>query len=407
LKPLRILFISGYLPSLIRVRPYNFLKYLAQHGHQITLLALEPHGEDRSGLATLQQWCQTVQVVPHARWRPFWNALKALPSRLPLQAAYSQSPDMNTAIKLLLSRNQFDVVHVEHLRGAELSQAVDGLPVVFDSVDSITLLFERVLAAGPTLKSKLLAQLDLGRTRHYEARLLNQFQRVLVTSPLDKEALVNITTSTPNNHERIVVLPNGVDLDYFVPLDMVRDPATIIFTGKMSYHANIAAALDLANKVMPLVWQKEATAQLVIAGKDPSAELRALASDSRITITGTVPDLRPYLAQATVAVTPIRYGVGIQNKVLEAMAMATPVVSTPQAVSALQSKNEVDVLVAESPEAMAKAILRLLNDTTLSTQIGQAGRHYVETYHDWNVAAQRLANIYCDVANLPHISAHI
>lgn len=393
-KPLNILFISGYLPSLIRVRPYNFIKYLASHGHKITLVALEPSGEERSGLAELQQWCQAVHVVPFPKWRPLWNALLALPSRTPLQAAYSRSPQMARLLQQLQAEAQFDVAHVEHLRGAELSRAVDKLPIVFDSVDSITLLFERVLAAGPTLKSRLLAQLDLARTRHYEGRLLNQFERVLVTSPLDKEALVKISTAPTTDHDQIIVMPNGVDLDYFKPLDKVREPNTVIFTGKMSYHANIAAALDLAHKVMPIVWQTDATARLVIAGKDPSPELQALADDPRIDVTGTVPDLRPYLTQATVAVTPIRYGVGIQNKVLEAMAMATPVVSSPQAVSALQAHPNQHVLVAETPSDMAAAILNLFEQPELCQQIGQAGREYVESYHDWNVAAQKLAGLY-------------
>lgn len=398
---LRILFITGYLPSLIRVRPYNFLKYLAQHGHQITLLALEPAGEDRSGLADLTHWCHEVYTVPLPRWRPFWNALTVLPSRTPLQAAYSRSPEMADLIRQLQAKQTFDVVHVEHLRGAELCHAVEELPIVFDSVDSITLLFDRVLAAGPNLKSRFLAWLDLARTRHYEGRLLERFDRVLVTSPLDRQALVDISPSA--EHDRLVVLPNGVDLDYFQPLATEREASTIIFTGKMSYHANIAAALDLATKVMPLVWQQSPTARLVIAGKDPAPELQALASDSRIDVTGTVPDLRPYLAQATVAVTPIRYGVGIQNKVLEAMAMATPVVSSPQAVSALQLQDGQDVLVAEKPPAMAEAIRRLINEPDLRQQVGQAGRRYVEQHHDWHLAAQRLTEIYQEVAShKPH-----
>jgi glycosyltransferase involved in cell wall biosynthesis len=302
---------------------------------------------------------------------------------------------MAALIRQIQAEQEFDVVHVEHLRGAELGRVVDGLPVVFDSVDSITLLFERVLEAGPNLKSRFLAWLDLARTRHYEGRLQDYFDRVLVTSPLDREALDRIATS--KNNDRLVVLPNGVDLDYFKPFDTTREPSTVIFTGKMSYHANIAAAMDLATQVMPLVWQKYPSARLVVAGKDPAAELRSLASDSRIEITGTVPDLRPYLAQATVAVTPIRYGVGIQNKVLEAMAMAIPVVSSPQAVSALQLTQEQDVLVAENPAKMAEAIIHLFTDESLQQQIGQAGRHYVETHHDWNVVARRLATVYREV----------
>ncbi len=395
-KPLRVLFISPYLPSLIRVRPYNLIKALAQRGHQITLLALEPPGEDTGGLDSLRAWCRRVQTVPLPRWRTLWNGLRVLPGQTPFQAAYSWSPEMTALIRQTQAEETFDVVHVEHLRGAELSRAVNGVPTVFDSVDSITLLFERARHSGPTWRSRLLARLDLARTRRYEGRLLERYSRVLVTSPQDREALAELSTGQDVDG-RLVVLPNGVDLDYFAPLDVSRDPATLVFSGKMSYHANVAAALDLATQVMPHVWRQLPDARLTIVGKDPTAELLALASDPRITVTGTVPDLRPYLARATVAVSPMRYGVGIQNKVLEAMAMATPVVSTPQAITALQAQPGRDLLVADTPQALAEAVVALLTDGTLRHRVGQAGRRYVETHHNWSVAAEKLEALYREV----------
>jgi glycosyltransferase involved in cell wall biosynthesis len=165
----------------------------------------------------------------------------------------------------------------------------------------------------------------------------------------------------------------------------------------MSYHANIAAALDLAGQVMPRVWAHRPDARLIIAGKDPSPELLALTADPRISVTGTVPDLRPYLAQATVSVSPIRYSVGIQNKLLEAMAMATPVVSTPQATAALQAEPGRDLLVADTPQAIAEVVITLLADDTLRQQIGRGGRRYVETYHNWSTAAEKLEGVYREV----------
>lgn len=397
---LNILFITPYIPSLIRVRPYNFIKFLAEQNHKITLLALIPPKEDTGSLTTLQQWCQQIHTVPLPQWRTLWNGIQAIPSSTPFQAAYSRSPHMATLIQQIVAVEKFDVAHIEHLRGAELGWNLNGLPVVFDSVDSITLLFERVQQAGPTWRSRLLAQLDLTRTRRYEGDFLTRFQRVLVTSPHDKEALAQLGNGA--NHQRLIVVPNGVDLDYFKPLNLSREPATLVFSGKMSYHANVAAALDLATQVMPLVWQQLPQARLVIAGKDPSPALLALTADSRIAVTGTVPDLRPYLAQASAAISPMRYGVGIQNKVLEAMAMATPVISTPQAVSALQIQAGQEALVAETPEDMAQAVITLLTNQALGQKLGQAGRHYVETCHDWRVIAAQLETIYQAVISEIH-----
>jgi glycosyltransferase involved in cell wall biosynthesis len=395
MKQPRILFVSPYLPSLIRVRPYNLIRALAERGHQITLLALEPPGDDTSGLDSLRGWCRSVQTVPLARWRTLWNGLYALPGQTPFQAAYSRSPQMSALIQRTLAETDFDVVHVEHLRGAELSRAVNGIPIVFDSVDSIALLFEQVRQSGPTWRSRLMAGLDLARTRRFESHLLERYARVLVTSLQDGESLLRLSTR-PDLGNRLVVLPNGVDLDYFRPQDVSREPATLIFTGKMSYHANLAAALDLTSQVMPHVWAHRSDARLIIAGKDPPRELLAQTAAPRITVTGTVPDLRPYLARATVAVSPIRYGAGIQNKLLEAMAMATPVVSTPQATAALQVRPGRDLLVADTPQACAEAVLTLLADEGLCWRVSQAGRRYVETHHDWNMAAGKLEAVYRD-----------
>jgi len=395
MKQLRILFVSPYLPSQIRVRPYNLIRALAERGHQITLLALEPPGDDTSGLDSLRGWCRSVQTVPLARWRTLWNGLCALPGQTPFQAAYSRSPQMSALIQRTLDETDFDVVHVEHLRGAELSQAVNGIPVVFDSVDSITLLFEQARQSGPTWRSRLMAGLDLARTRRFEGHLLERYARVLVTSPQDGEALLDLSTGQDPDG-RLVVLPNGVDLDYFRPQDVSREPATLVFTGKMSYHANLAAALDLANQVMPHVWAHRSETRLIIAGKDAPGELLASTTDPRITVTGTVPDLRPYLARATVAVSPIRYGAGIQNKLLEAMAMATSVVSTLQATAALQVRPGRDLLVADTLQACAEAVLTLLADEGLRQRVGQAGRRYVETHHDWDRIVGRLEGVYGD-----------
>ncbi len=390
---LRILFISPYLPSLIRVRPFNLIKHLSKQGHAVTLLALIPPGEDAGGLPELESWCAAVHTVGHPRWRTLWNGLLALPGQTPFQAAYSRSPQMAALIKNTLAGHAFDVAHVEHLRGAELSRPVVGLPVVFDSVDSIALLFERVAKDGPTLKSRLLARLDLRRTQRYEDQLSQKFARVLVTSPQDKAALTR-PAAAAGQHNRVTVLPNGVDLAYFAPLDVPRQPNQVIFSGKMSYHANVAAALDLATTIMPLVWQAVPDAYLVIAGKDPAPDLQQLDADRRIEVTGTVPDLRPYLAQAAVSVSPMRYGVGIQNKILEAMAMGTPVVTSPQTLTALQARAGQDLLTANSPQATAGAIISLLKDRALRRQIGQAGRTYVETHHNWQTIVANLTDIY-------------
>jgi sugar transferase (PEP-CTERM/EpsH1 system associated) len=387
---MNILFISPYIPSLIRVRPYNVLRALTARGHRVTLLALQPPSDANEPLDALREVCAAVHVVPHGRGRTLLNGLAALPGGTPLQAAYSRSADFARRAQEVLAAGQFDAAHVEHLRGALLADALDGLPVVFDSVDSIALLFEKVLKDAPTPKSRLLAALDLGRTRRFEGRLTARFAQVAVTSAADRAALVALGCDPA----RVTVIPNGVDLDYFQPQDVERDPLRLVFTGKMSYHANVAAVEDLANTIMPLVWKHQPDANLQIVGKDPAPVIQALGQHPNIHVTGYVPDMRPYLAQAAVAVSTVRYGVGIQNKVLEAMAMATPVVCSPQASSALTAQPGRDLLVGETPEAVAEHIVALLNAPAQRAALGAAGRRYVETEHTWDSAAARFEGLY-------------
>ena len=158
-----------------------------------------------------------------------------------------------------------------------------------------------------------------------------------MTSSEDRAALQELTARYGGADEvkLVEVLPNGVDLNYFAPQNLPRQGETIVFSGKMSYHANVASVLYLVHEIMPIVWRERPSVGLWVVGQSPTRAVQALARDERVKVTGFVPDLRPYLAQAAVAVSPIRYGVGIQNKVLEAMAMGTPVVTSPRACQAL------------------------------------------------------------------------
>lgn len=397
---MRILYITPYVPSLIRVRPYNLIKYLARRGHLVTVLSLQSNEQEERDAEELQSYCHRVETVRLTRKQSFWNCLKALPTMTPLQAAYCHSPAMQSLIRRVLEGEQFDIVHVEHLRGAHFGSAVAGVPKVYDSVDCISLLFEKAAHSAPSLPSRLVARLDLGRTRRYEGRLIGQYDQILVTSPQDREALSELDGryAEKGQEKKITVLPNGVDLEYFAFAHGDRAPETLVFSGKMSYHANVAAASHLAQEVMPLIWAQRPGVKLEIVGKSPPQAIRALAKDDRVHVTGFVPDLRPYLARATVSVSPMQYSVGIQNKVLEAMAVGTPVVTTPPTRTALLAREGEHFLIGESAQDFAAQVIRLLDDRVLAARISAAGRQYVEEHHDWNRLAGRLEEVYHQAA---------
>lgn len=396
--PLRVLFVAPYVPSPIRVRPYNLLRALAMRGHTIHLICPITSAADQAELAALKPFC-TGTAVPLNRADRVRAYLRCVPSALPLQAAHCLAPAFVEAVRTAMASGAYDVAHIEHLRAAEIAaQAAAGLacapPLVLDAVDSISLLFERAARRNPTLKTRAIALIDLARTRRYEAAYSRRFAQIALTSPEDAWAIATLrehygeTDGAP-----ITVVPNGVDLDYFHPTGAPREAATIVFSGKMSYHANAAAALYLLQEIMPLVWRAQPEAHVVIAGAGPGPALIAQ-RNARVEVTGAVPDLRPYLARAALAVAPLRYGVGVQNKVLEALAMGTPVVAARQSIVALGVQPGEELLVADTAAEYAAQILALLANPVQRADLSAAGRRYVERAHSWNTSALLLEACY-------------
>ena len=396
---MNILYIVPNPPSLVRVRPYNLVAHLQKRGHRITVATTWADRGERDDIERLRAQGLNVVAARLTKPRIGINLASALVSGKPLQAEYCWQPELGSLISRRIS--QFDVAHVEHLRGARYGLEIKSqIPVVWDSVDCITYLFEQASQHSQSVTSRIMTLMELGRTRKHEGWLVRQFDQVLVTSETDRQALDRL-----GNRPDINVLPNGVDLGYFTPTDEPRKANLLVFSGKMSYHANVTAALYLANQVMPIVWARRPEVRLVIAGSQPTSSVRKLAKayPTRVIVTGFLPDLRMPLRQASISIAPLLYGAGIQNKVLEAMACGTPVVASPLAISALRAHPEQDCLVAASPPAFADAILRLLADESLRECIGAAGRRYVETHHNWETIAAQLESIYA--RSIEHVRA--
>ena len=403
---MNILYITPYVPSRIRTRPYNLIQALVRLRHRVTLLTTAGTlPEEQAQAEELRSHGVDTEVFSVSLTRSLANCLRALPTREPFQAVYAYHPRMEERLGDLLRSKTFDIIHIEHLRASRLVRAVLGsssdgnrVPAAYDSVDSISLLFEQAAQAGAQWRSRLMTAIDLERTRRYEAQLLTRYDQVVVTSRRDREALETLAHQyLPKSIQPapVTVIANGVDLDYFRPQEgLARDEPTVVFTGKMSYHANITAALYFAQQVLPRIWTKAPEVRFQVVGKDPPEAVRRLAEDERVQVIGTVDDLRPYLAQAVVAVCPVLYAVGIQNKVLEAMAMGTPVVCTSAAFASLHAQAGKEVLVAHDPEEFAAHVLQICSNPSLAQRLATAGRRYVENHHNWENAAGRLIEVY-------------
>jgi sugar transferase (PEP-CTERM/EpsH1 system associated) len=385
----RILFVAPYVPSQIRVRPYQFVRELSEQ-HHVLVLAVGSAQHDGAAISELRDWGVEVEIVPlHAAAALKSSALAAFQGA-PLQSAVCQSPELRSCFRTVLSQQAFDVVHIEHLRAARLHEVVPRtIPRVYDSVDCISLLLERTLASSHSLKQRFISAVEVGRTRRFEARLIQGFDATVVTSLDDAHALERLAE---NAH--VDVIPNGVDLESFRPYVGPVDPATLVFSGKMSYHANASAVLHFVKDVLPLVRMTHPEVRLRVVGSNPPRSIKALERDPAISVTGHVADMRETLGGATVAISPMTVKVGIQNKVLEAMALGMPVVTSRLGAQGLDARPEQDMLVAEDSAGFARQIGRLLDDRALRGRLARAGRQYVETYHRWEVAGRRLEAVY-------------
>jgi glycosyltransferase involved in cell wall biosynthesis len=402
--PLRILFVAPYVPSPVRVRPYEVIRHLPRLGHRVTLVVVaDGHGDSPAPdtvPSELYAACDAVHVVPHPRWRAAANCLRALPTPEPLWAAYCRSPDMLRVVRDLAASGRFDVAHVEHLRAAFVAPALGGLPAVFDAVDCIADLQRQMKGFGGAA-ARFVAWEEWAKLRRYEPRAYARFDRIAVTTRHEAESLSGLAATAGVTLPPVTAIPNGVDLERFRPRpDVAPEPDTLVFSGKLSYRANDDAARFLLTDILPRVREKRPGARLLLVGAAPSPSLRALAARvGGVEVTRYVDDLGRELARARVAVCPLRIGVGIQNKALEAMAAGVPVVCTPLAGRALAGA---PVTVAEDAATLADVTAALLALPEAEWRdASRRARGYVEANHRWEDIALRFEALYRDALAEP------
>lgn len=399
-RALRVLYVTADPPSPIRRRSFELIRALRRAGHEVTVACLVEGEMQRSAVEELRVAGVSVVDVAIRRTDRLRSLARGFMAAEPLQKWYAWHPAMARRLEEVIrsaghAKKPFDVAHVEHLRALAYGLSLPTmLPVVWDSVDCISFLFEQAVNASAMRRSRWITRFELARTRREESRVQATLPEIVVCSPIDREALLRLADTSRARCARISVVPNCVDLAAFSPPDdiSVRRPDELVMTGKMSYHANETAALRFLSEVMPLVWQERPSARLVIAGASPTAAVQAAAARATgdVEVTGRVEQLAGPLRTASVAVAPVIYGAGTQYKVLEAMACATPVVASPVAVRALDVRPGRDLLVGEDPAGMARGILSLLAEPKRAADLGRAGRAFVAVHHDWDEAAGQL-----------------
>jgi polysaccharide biosynthesis protein PslH len=402
---MKIAFVVPYVPNPVRTRPYNLIVQLTRMGHEVDVFTVGTGDDDLADAESLKSKCRNVFYYKQPVWRSLLNSAIAVPSGKPLQSVYSLQNDLIGDLRDAFGNaggdRGYDIVHIEHLRGSEygafLKSHFPNLPVVWDSVDCISHLFRQAAGQSRSLFGRYVTRFELGRTQRAEEKLLSIYDHVLVTSDVDRIALLD-TVRNGKTPASISVLSNGVDHDHFKPNpEIPKEPEALIFSGKMSYHANISMVKYLVDEIMPLIWQHHPRVRLYVVGKDPSSEIKRTAANPLIQVTGTVKDIRPFLWRSTVAVVPLIYGAGVQNKILEAMAVGLPVVTTSKALVSLNVSPGKEVLIGDTAREFSAGVLNLLEKPELGRKIGEAGCVYVRQNHDWRRISQQLVQIYSRV----------
>lgn len=397
---MRILFVTPQVPSRIQARSFHLLKELSKE-HDIALVSLLMDQDELTLLKEIEPYCVSIDLVPHPKWQIYINRLRALPTRVPLHIASYRSTILIQCLKEVIQRQRIELIHAEV---ATLVPALNTLreeaqvPVVYDAVDCASWLLQQKLNTQHHPLKKLFTYSAWRRMRHFEQSALGQFEQIVIADASDRDRLGMLMGRLHN----IKVVRNCVDTDYFKPRRSKPDHSnTLVFCAHLDKCANAQAILHFCEHILPLIWQQRPETSLTIVGPNPPLAVRALEEDERITVTGYVPDVRPYLDRATVALAPLLVASSPQFNILEALAMETPVVTTPRCSRALGALHSQHLLVAESPQSYAEAVLTLLNYPFLARALGEHGRKFVIHHYNWASAAAVLNQLY---ATLPGIS---
>ncbi len=390
---MKILFLTSRFPYPPfrgdKLRVFNLIREMSKK-HEIVLATFaEP--EDGRYYADLLKYVKRIERVSFNKKSAYLNAGLGLFSKNPLQVRYYASKEMRQTVAKLMEEERPDVIHAHLIRMASYAEPYPEIPKVLDLCDSMTLNYERFLLYRRDLMS-LVYRLEKVRTKSYEGLIPLEFDVSLVISPHDRDFILSLCPDA-----ELEVVPNGVDFDYFKPVKAKKQENTIAFMGTMDYFPNVDAMKWFYQDVIPIIRRTIPKVKLNIAGGSPAPEIERLGNDPNVTVTGFVEDLRPIVGPATVFVCPIRAATGLNNKVIEAMAMGLPVVATPEACEGIDVEDGVNVLLAGDPMTFSERIIDLMQDSKRRDMIGRAGLKFVKSRFSWEAAGKILAKVYEDI----------
>jgi len=384
---MRILFLSQRVPYPPnrgdKIPSYHYVRHLARQ-HAVTVACLADGPGDLANVDGLRSVVRSVIAVPRSRLGSRLRALRALAGGRPLTVAYFDEPELHAHVRTRLDAGDYDAAVVFSSGMAQYVEAYPDLPRVLQFADLDSLKWRQYADAARPPR-RWVYRTEAERLLRYERRLAHTFAQSLVCAARELGDFRRLIPGVP-----VRCVPNGVDLDYFRPGREARAPNSLVFTGVMNYWPNVDGVTWFCHEVLPLVRERVPDVAFTICGSSPTRPVRALGRLPGVRVTGAVPDVRPYLAGAGVGVIPVRIARGVQNKLLEAMAMGLPTVATPAAWAGVEAQVGRDLLVADRPADYADAVVRLLRDRRLRDTMGRSARAAVEANYRWDRSLARL-----------------
>lgn len=366
-----------------KLRAFYQIKELSKN-NEIILFALDDRNVNKEeAFQFLQAYCRSVNFFDRSLFCRLINLLKAFFNGKPFQVGYFYSHRIRKKMLQLVAEYKPDHIYFQLARMAEYNKSID-IPKTIDYQDAFSKGLQRRMKYAHFFK-RLILWMEYRRMLKYEHRIFSSFDHKTIISAPDREAI-----SHPKK-KNIQIIQNGVDFDYYQPQTCEKE-FDLIFSGNMSYPPNILGARYLIKKILPILHKNNLQVKTVLAGANPTESIKSMASKN-ITITAWVDDLRQYYAKSKVFVAPMQIGTGLQNKLLEAMSMGIPCITTPLTNQALGASHAENILIAQTATEFATQIEYLLKNPKEAERIGKKGRTFVQENYSWEKAGKKLEKI--------------
>lgn len=369
-----------------KIRPFNMIRHL--HGsHDVTVASLARSPQEAAEGRGLRDYCSRYEMAVVRNPLQAARMVARLPTSIPSSFGYFHSPALARTIRGLVRTQDFDLIFVHCSSVARYVSDVRHIPKILDFGDMDSQKWLDYARFKPFPLS-LGYRLEGVKLEAEEKRLACAFDVCTATTRAEWSTLEGYGTGAATDW-----FPNGVDSEYFAPGDDAYDPDTISFIGRMDYYPNQECMLRFCRDIFPRIRARRAGAKLVVVGADPAPEIRKLAEMPGVSVTGSVPDVRPYLRRSAVMVAPLKIARGTQNKILEAMSAGVPVVTSTPAAGGVDAVAGTHFQVADSPADVAAAALQLMSDPAARRRFAAAGRDRMLSHHAWDKSMQRLDRV--------------